>query len=233
MPRSVRAALGVRLNSGPTYPGRRVPLALRDRRLFFSFLMVATLFSMLASPAAAQDSRAPDRLVPYQTPGGLFLRLDPRLVPGLDVLRQFEIGRELVEVLAQGEMTLVVRAEPRGVWAHHDPAARVIVVDESLGRADPRTLAALLSHEAVHVRQTAAGADRPAARATAASCYAEEIEALHTELQVWQELFGPQGKAPAEHAYEREQNAALAQYLATPARYWDRLAATYARVCGQ
>jgi hypothetical protein len=122
--------------------------------------------------------------------------------------------------------------ERSGVWAHYDADARVMVVAVSLAGADPRTLAALISHEAVHARDTQAGQGQAPTRATGGACFAGEAEAMRTELAVWQELFGPQGKAPAEHAYEREQNTALARYLSAPDRYWDRVATAYARVCG-
>jgi hypothetical protein len=197
------------------------------------FSIFAAAWWLTPAPALAQDTFAVDRLVPYATPGGLHVRVDARLVPGLDVLRQLEVGRELVDALGQAGVTVRFGAEPRGVWAHYDSAARLIVVDESLAAADPRTLAALLSHEAVHARQTQAGAQGIAARATAGmgTCYADEIQAVDLELQVWQALMGPQGKQPADHAYEREENAALARYLAAPAQFWERLTATYARVC--
>jgi hypothetical protein len=150
----------------------------------------------------------------------------------LDVLRQFEDGRGLLDALAQGGVTVTLAAEPPRVWAHYDTAARQVVIDHSLAGADPRTVAGLLSHEAVHVRDTQVGQGQSPARATGGGCYAEEVAAMQTELQVWQTLFGAQGKVPAEHAYEREQNTALARYLSAPDRYWDMLAATYARVCG-
>jgi hypothetical protein len=106
------------------------------------------------------------------------------------------------------------------------------VINQSLAEGDPRTIAALLSHEAVHVRDAQVGQGQAPTRASGGGCYAEELAAMRTELTVWQELFGPGGKASAEHAYEREENTALARYLSAPDRYWDQVAASYARVCG-
>jgi hypothetical protein len=111
-------------------------------------LILAAAWWLVPAAALAQDASVVDRLVPYTAPGGLLLRVDARLVPSLEILRQLEVGRELLDALGQGGIAVRLAPEPRGVWAHYDSAARLIVVDESLASADPRTLAALLSHEA-------------------------------------------------------------------------------------
>lgn len=195
-------------------------------------LLLWTLACAAVRPASAQDAPRLDGLVAYQTPSGAALQVDPRLAPGLDILSDLAVGRDLVDGLARRGVTVTFGAEPPRVWAHYDMAARRIVVDVSLASADPRTLAALLSHEAVHVRDAQADVEQARVRASAGACYAEEVEALRTELEVWLALFGPQGKAPAEHAYEREQNNALARYLDAPAQYWEHVTRVYARACG-
>jgi hypothetical protein len=201
--------------------------------LLVSVLAVA-LCGGIASPAWAQGGgSSADGLVPYQTPSGGTISADARLVPGLDVLTGVDGGRELVDALARAGVTVVVAAEPRGVWAHFDPGARLVAVDRSLAGADPRTVAALLSHEAAHVQQYRGGPVGTQARATASACLADEYQAIMTELRVWQELFGPGGKAPAVHRYEREQNVELARYRQGPAAYWGGVVADYASVCGQ
>jgi hypothetical protein len=201
-------------------------------RMLRGLLLVAALSLSLAAPAWAQSAAQTDGLATYTTPSGATVRVDARLVAGLDVLRQLAAGRELLEALGRGGVSVAMAPEPLGVWAHYDADARLMIVDVSLAGADPRTLAALISHEAVHARDTQAGQRQAPTRATGGACFAGEAEAMRTELAVWQELFGPQGKAPAEHAYEREQNTALARNLSAPDRYWDRVAAAYARVCG-
>ena len=200
--------------------------------VLFGLLLASLLSPMGASPAWAQSPPQGNGLTVYVSPSGATVRVDARLVPSLDVLRQLEEGRRLLDALAQGGVTARLATEPPRVWAHFDTDAREIVINESLAGADSRTIATLISHEAVHVQNTQTGQGQTPARATGGGCYAEEVAAMRTELAVWQELFGPGGKVPAEHAYEREENTALARYLSAPDRYWDQVAATYARVCG-
>jgi hypothetical protein len=210
-------------------------VATRLPRALLGLLLAAVLCTMLSPAAGAQQTDSADGLVPYATPSAGTIRVDARLVPGLDVLGQLELGRPLVDALARGGVTVVLAAEPPGVWAHYDPGARTVTVDRSFWGADPRTLATLLSHEATHVQNHQDGGLVVQMRASGAAseCYTDEYQATVTELRVWQELFGPRGKGPAEHAYEREQNRELARYLGAPDGYWARLVADYAPVCGQ
>ncbi|HZR97293.1 MAG TPA: hypothetical protein VFE37_01225 [Chloroflexota bacterium] len=207
-------------------------MALRSLLALAGLLLTSAFSPIGVASAWAQAPSPGDALATYVSPSGASFRADARLVPGLDVLRQLDDGRGLLDALGQGGVTVTLAAEPARVWAHYDTDARQIVIDQSLAGRDPRTLAALLSHEAVHVRNTQGTRGQSPTRASGGGCYAEEVAAMQTELTVWQQLFGPGGKAPADHAYEREENTALSRYLSAPDRYWDQVAASYARVCG-
>ena len=203
----------------------------RTRHLALVGLSFAVLFFLLCESLWAQDAPALDGLITYTAPAGGTLRVDGRLVGGLDVLARLASGAPLVDALASGGVTVILAAEPPGVWAHYDAAARQVTIDQSFWGADPRTVAALLGHEAVHVRDANRQQTGTQARATANSCYAEEYQAVVTELRIWQELHGPGGMTAPTHAYEREQNWELARYLQAPARYWERLGAAYGPAC--
>jgi hypothetical protein len=197
-------------------------------------LLALLLAATSTATTAAQQAVPTEGLLPYATPNGGTIWLDARLVPALEVLGTLEVGRDLLETLARAGITVRLEAEPPGIWAHYDPAARAIVVDRSFAGVDPRTVATILSHEATHARNDAGGAVGLQARAAEASsaCYADEHDAAITELHVWQALFGPGGKAHPQHRYERELNGALARYRNAPDHYRAELMADYARVCG-
>jgi hypothetical protein len=201
-------------------------------RIVLGVLLGLALLAPLCPPVGAQEAPVADGLVPYVTPSAGTFRTDPRLVPGLDILARLDSGRSLVDGLARAGVTTVVVAEPRGVWAHYAPRARRIAVDISFVGGDPRTMAALLSHEAAHVREAQENPPPVRARATANACYADEYQAITTELQVWHELFGPEGKQPADHAYEREQNTTLARHLRDP-ESTVRVLRAYTAICGR
>jgi endonuclease YncB( thermonuclease family) len=193
--------------------------------------------------AAESEARAAQRgiwavlnwLVPYTTPGGLMVTVDARLVPALDLLAQLEIGRPLVDALGRGNVTVFLMAEPADVWAHYDSTARVIGIDLSLAGADPRTLAALLSHEATHALSDQDGWLRQQERQVGevGACYLDEYRASVTELQVWLQLYGVYGKVPAVHPYEQQENLELARYLRAPDRYAARVLRAYAHECAR
>lgn len=174
------------------------------------------------------------RLVPYTTPSGDTARVDARATPALDVLAQLDAGRSLVDTLARGVVVFVMD-EPNAVWAHYDGDARVIGVDTSLADVDPRTLAALLAHEATHALDDLDGLVSQSARRLGASgaCYEDEYRASVAELNVWQQLYGSGGRQPARHPYERQTNSDLARFQRTPERYAARLVSEYTSECGR
>jgi hypothetical protein len=174
-------------------------------------------------------------LTPYIAPAGGTVTVDGRLIPALNALAQLEVGRPLIDGLAQGNVVLFVMAEPQGIWGHYDSAARVIGVERSLAGADPRSLATLLAHEATHALDDLAGMVTQTAQQVGDSgaCYADEYQATVTEMQVWQQFFGPQGKPPPLSAFERQENADLGRYLRAPQGFAARLMAQYTSECGR
>jgi len=198
--------------------------------------------TVAALRAAEAEARGANRgvwavlasLTQYTTPNGSTATVDARAAPGLDVLAQLDVGRPLVDVLARG-VPVFVMDEPNSVWAHYDGDARVIGVDTSLAGADPRTLAALLAHEATHAQDDLDGLVGQSARrvGNSGACYEDEYRASVTELNVWQQLYGPSGRQPAQNRYERQTNADLLRYQRTPDRYAARLVAEYTSECAR
>jgi len=193
--------------------------------------------------AAEADARAAGRgiwqvlnaLTTYTTPTAGTFRVDASLVPAINTLAQLDVGRSLVDGLARGGVTVFVMAEPEGIWAHYDTQAKVIGIDRSLLGTDPRTLATILSHEATHALDDQSGMVTQAAQQLGQSgaCYADEYQATVTEVQVWQQFWGPQGRPQAQHPYERQENRELARYLRSPQGFAARLVAEYGFECGR
>jgi hypothetical protein len=193
--------------------------------------------------AAEAEARAANRgiwqvlnaLTPYSAPSGGTVTVDGRLIPALNALAQLDVGRPLLDGLAQGNVLLFIMAEPQGIWGHYDGTSHVIGVDRSLAGADPRTLATLLAHEAAHALDDTAGmvAQMTQRAGDSGACYADEYQATVTEMQVWQQFFGSQGKPPPLSAFERQENADLARYLRAPQGFTARLMAQYTSECGR
>jgi endonuclease YncB( thermonuclease family) len=200
----------------------------------------ASAVALRAAEAEARDARRGiwqvlSRLAAYRAPGGGTFTVDIRLAPAFDVLAQMDIGRPLVDALARGGVTLFALAEADGIWAHYDTVAQVIGIDSSLLGSDARTIATLLSHEATHAQDFLEGTvDRDTQRlGSGRACFADEYRASLTELQVWQQLYGPTGMASPLHPYERQENRDLVRYLQSPDRYAARLASQYAGECAR
>jgi hypothetical protein len=194
------------------------------------WLFAGWLVLHLVAPPPAADRW----LVPYTTPNGGVLQVDARLVPALQVLAGIEPGPQLLDAVADSGTVLLVALGPLDdEWGHHTPQAGVIVVDPALEGADPRTVATLLAHELTHARRELTGQVRADEEADGpeAACVADEHEAQLNELQVWQTTFGPEGKAGATHAYERQVNLELARYQRAPERFATTAARRHAGQC--
>ena len=77
----------------------------------------------------------------------------------------------------------------------------MILVQPALAWIDPRTLAALLAHEACHAEADLSGmlkADEEALGVVAA-CYLDEQRASLAELSVWLTVYGRGGRADPVH----------------------------------
>jgi len=226
-------------HSRPDQLGRRDFLAVSG-----AALALASAPALAASLRAAEtEARAANRgiwqvlnaLTPYTAPSGGTVTVDGRLIPALNALAQLDVGRPLIDGLANANVVLFIMAEPQGIWGHYDSAARVIGVDRSLAGADPRSIATLLAHEATHALDDSAGMVAQTAQQVGDSgaCYADEYQATVTEMQVWQQFFGPQGKPPPLTAFERQENADLMRYLRAPQGFAARLMAQYTSECGR
>jgi hypothetical protein len=91
-------------------------------------------------------------VVPVALPGGATLLAEAALASGLILLAQLDDGRPLVAALAQGGVHIEVGTPPLLGWGEYQNDRRAILVHPSLVGADPRTLAALLAHEATHAQ---------------------------------------------------------------------------------
>lgn len=178
-----------------------------------------TALAGAARPAAAPAASVPlpqSGLVPFRTPSGGTIQIDARLVPAMTVLLGVEQARPLIDALARGGIR--VEVADLDEWGHYQSSAQAIRIDVTLVGADPRAVAALLAHEASHARGDVDGIVEREEQTLGEvqECVADEHRATVTELQVYQQLFGPLGKQPPANAYEEQVNDQLAQYRASP-----------------
>jgi hypothetical protein len=162
------------------------------------------------------------RLIAYQSADGETLQVDPRLVPALHTLAQLEEGRTLVQALARAAAVVLLTVRPlERAYGYYDSDARMVALDVTLQDADPRVVAALLGHEASHAAGDVRGLYEQERWTLGAlgACTASQVRALLTEVRIWHELFGADGKEAADRPYELEMNQRLARWLSSPDRF--------------
>jgi hypothetical protein len=201
------------------------------RALAFAALLVLPVAGPPPRQALSAPSAAAQWLSPFAVPGGGIIHAEPALHPALAILAGLDVGPALLAALAHDDV--FVEFDDLDEWAHYSPPARAIRIDATLENADPRSLAALLAHEASHARADLDGTTRAEQRSLGAveACVEGEHRATLTELHVWQVLFGPRGKSPPQNGYERLVNAQLAAYLASAATFRAVAPREHARQC--
>jgi endonuclease YncB( thermonuclease family) len=174
-----------------------------------------------------------DRLVSYITPGGRSLVVDRRLVPSVDVLVRTDIGRPLVETMARAGIPLFMAPQPGNSWAFYVPAARVIWVHPSLEGADPRTIATVVAHEAVHAKDHYEGRLREeiSTDLDEANCFASEVEAFTVGFGLYRQFFGDEGAPLENHRLERSSNIFLELFGGNPEDIADAIRRVYRQQC--
>src|SRR5207248_7313399 len=111
-------------------------------------------------------------------------------MPVLDLLATLDSGAELLDDLAEGSILVVLGSRPfEELRALYDADAGAVVIDPALLVADPRTLAALLAHEAMHAHDDLYGDqdDADGRLGRVRGCVLGELRARLAELQVWQQ----------------------------------------------
>jgi hypothetical protein len=202
-----------------------------------AFLGWAWALWLLVRPVASPDlgpASAERWLLPYTAPSGVPLQVDRRLVTALDALVSVSEGAQLVNGLAASGTVVLYAALPLDEGAaSYDLRADVIALHPDLIGADPRTLAALLAHEAQHAWDEYSGrtADEEQRLGLVGACVAGEERATRVELEVWARLVGPEGKAPPENGYEETVNAALAEYRSGAEGFWAVATAEHRSFC--
>jgi hypothetical protein len=174
------------------------------------------------------------------TPTAWNIPADPALARALGVLAGVDEGRALLQALADGGVRLVVAVavapEVDGSnerLAEYRLTTRMIVLSPLVRGMEPATVAALLAHEASHVRDYASGtlAREQEALGSVAACYTGEVRATLTELYVWQAIHGPMGRLRPSNEYEAFLDEALAGYYRDPEGYLAVVRALYAPLC--
>ena len=98
-----------------------------------------------------------------------------------------------------GALGLFVGGDRNAVALTH---LRTITLDPVLQFEIREAVATVLAHEAVHASDTYLYGGIQ----TNVSCYSYEISAFHLQAVMWQELYGPSGKADADTDLEDELN---------------------------
>lgn len=168
------------------------------RRLVF--LAVALLFTLtpLAAPAPGAAAAAAEQ---SEARGAVLA--DPLLDPALDALDQTIAGQPLLALLAYSETPIRVAALPARARAGYIPSRHLIVVNRNqLAWASPESLAAVIGHETVHLRDDLNGAFD---EESAWQCYQSELRAFKSSAEIWEEFY-PGGKPDPDNTLEYELN---------------------------
>ena len=155
---------------------------------------------MAVAPTAI-PTISPRRPTPTDAPAGPG-NPDPNwLEHAREVIRVYDRKHGTVLDTALQRSRIVIARRP-GAWAAFVPSLRTITLDPVLRLENPKAVATVLAHEAVHASDTYlyGGIN------TTVSCYSYEISAFHLQAVMWQELYGPSGKADADTDLEDELN---------------------------
>lgn len=156
-------------------------------------------------------------------------KVDPALIPVLDALS--EIGWDWVrQLLAEKGTALEYQEMAPAYRAYFYPPENRIAVNRSLDGADHRVLAAVVAHEAAHVRDYAAD---PLAFATKSGCLATETHAMEEEMVVWRAFFGPGGHPQPSSPVESWLNTGLREYSSSGRGFYNWVLQTYTPSCSK
>lgn len=152
--------------------------------------------------------------------------VDDALSQPLDLLAANPAGRDLAAALRSAGVQVSFEEVP--AIALFTPSRLNVAVNPSWRGADPKTLAAVLAHEASHLADYLRGADMR----SSAGCYRTEYAAFEAQAQVWRGFYGPDGKAQPTTVLDMELNRILMEMTQNPQGFATSIAATYSRECG-
>jgi Zn-dependent protease with chaperone function len=152
-----------------------------------ALLLFAAAVPLRCRPAAA---RAED-----------VLPVDPALLPAWALLLGVEVdarplGAELAQARDEAGVAIVVGPVPLDGYAQYQPSRRQVVVSRAIVDEDPRALAAVLTHELMHVKQGLQGLLK------SRDCALLEAWAFAFQSDVWWTLTG--GAMPTGTALEAD-----------------------------
>ena len=93
---------------------------------------------------------------------------------------------------------------PVGVFGQYDRAANVVRLSNALFDTGVEARTALLAHELTHLNDDLNGRLGPSTQLSPSDCYATEVRAFQNEANVWQMIFGPEGKPNPDPIEARE-----------------------------
>ena len=153
----------------------------------------------------------------------------PSVGSALDLLAVSPSATALRQELDDNGVAIVFVPMAPGLYARYSVVRHTIEIDDRWQDADPRTLAAVISHEAVHAHDAVSGY---LASGGASACIDSEIRAFTMSAQVWTEEFGPGGKPDPANDLERQLNLITQQERRDPAGLEALIRQAYVDQCG-
>ncbi len=189
------------------------------RRLLPALALALALLANVAMPlgAAADDLQVPDDALP------------PSVTSALDLLAASPSASSLRQELDDNGIAIRFVTMAPGLYARYSVLRHTIEIDSQWQDADPRTLAAVISHEAVHAHDAVSGY---LASGGASACIDSEVRAFTMSAEVWMEEFGPTGKPDAANDLERQLNLIAQQEQRNPAGLEALIRQAYVDQCG-
>jgi len=161
-----------------------------------------------------------------------------QIIPGLPdwiqkpllLLREYDRRNAtvLVPSIVRADISIAHLGGADGLWGLFVPSSHRIVLDSSLARESPQSVAAVLGHEADHARDTF----QYGPPTSDAACYTFEITAFVLEARIWTSFYGPSGKSDPSTALEKELNLILETSRTKPGSLIDRIKTNYRSECG-
>ena len=190
------------------------------RRFLPAFALALALLASLTTPlaAAADDMQSPDAAI------------SPSVGSALDLLTSSPSAASLRQELDDNGIAIRFVTMNPGQYARYSVGSHTIEIDSRWQDADPRTLAAVIAHEAVHAHDAVSGY---LASGGASACIDSEVRAFATSAQVWTEEFGPGGKPDPGNDLERQLNLVAQQEERDPAGLEALIRQAYVDQCGQ
>jgi hypothetical protein len=222
--------------------GLRQPMALPGTDLTSAFTKQSAPTATSASASASTASAAPavtassvSATGPASASFKARIRLGDGLGTAIDVMEMFGLTSPLQDLVdsdtevAFGPLEESVHARYVRIGDNGGGAIRSIIVSTRWQRADPKSIATLLVHEAKHLEDDIAGIDPR----TPEVCYEFETRAFTQQAIAWQSFYGPNGKAEPRDDLDAELNAWLSVYRRGPGEIEKRVRQLYAGPCSK